>query len=80
MLYNLSVCIWLNARRGDINWLPRSCNLTPLDSFLWDYAKDRVYVDKPSNLDFLKTNICRVMAEIENYFKRINACNVQTLQ
>ena len=31
-------------RRGDINW---PCDLTPLD-FLWGYAKDRVYTDKPS--------------------------------
>ena len=52
--------------------------------FLWDYAKDRVNADKPSTVKHLKTNIRQVMAEIlpnmcqkviENYIKRINACN-----
>lgn len=52
--------------------------------FLWGYAKDRVYADKPSTLEQLKTNIRQVMAEIppnmcqkvvENYLKRITACN-----
>ena len=51
---------------------------------MWGYAKDRVYADKPSTLEHLKTNIRQVMAEIppnmyqkvvENYLKRINACN-----
>ena len=44
-----------NSRRGDINWPPRSCDLTPLDS--WGYAKNRVYADKLSALEHLKTNI-----------------------
>ena len=70
--------------RGDINWSPRSCDLTPLDLFLWGHAKDRVYADKPSTLEHFKTNIRQVMAEIppnmcqivvEDYLKRINACN-----
>ena len=33
-------------------------------TFLWAYAKDRVYADKPSKLEHLKTNIRKVMAEI----------------
>ena len=73
------------SRRGDINWPPRSCDLTPLDFFLWGYAKDRVYADKPLTLEHLRTNIRQVVAEIppnvcqkvvENYLKRINICNV----
>ena len=31
--------------------------------FLWDNAKDRVYAEKPSILEHLKTNIRQVMAE-----------------
>lgn len=27
------------SRRGPVSWLPRSCNLTPLDNFLWGYVK-----------------------------------------
>ena len=52
--------------------------------FLRDYAKERVYADKSSTLEHLKTNIRQIMAEIppnvfkkviENYLKRTNACN-----
>ena len=60
------------SHRGDINF------------FLWGYAKDRVYADKLSTLEHLKTNIRQIIAEIspnmcqevdENYPKRINACS-----
>ena len=54
-------------------------------TFLRGYAKDRVYADKPSTLEHLKTDIRQAMAEmplnmcqkvVENYLKiRINACN-----
>ena len=52
--------------------------------FSWGYAKDHVYADKPSTLEYLKTNIREVMAEItpnmcqkvvENCLKRISACH-----
>ncbi|GFW88731.1 putative transposable element [Trichonephila clavipes] len=29
----------LISRFGPVNWLPRSCDLTPLDYFLWGYVK-----------------------------------------
>ncbi|GFU80075.1 transposable element Tc3 transposase [Trichonephila clavipes] len=32
---------------GSVNWPPRSCDLPPLDYFLWGYVKSLVYVDKP---------------------------------
>ena len=66
------------SRAGEINWLPKSCDLTPLDFFV-GYAKDGVYTDKRSILDYLKTNIRQVMVEISpnmcqkvvaNYLKR----------
>ena len=51
------------SRRGDINWPPRSCDLKPLNFLLWEYAKDRIYADKPSTLEYLKTiNIRQVKA------------------
>ena len=49
--------------------------------FLWGYAKDRFYADKPSTFGHLKPNIRQVMAEIPpnlyqkvvaNYLKRLN--------
>ncbi|GFW64566.1 uncharacterized protein TNCV_3513881 [Trichonephila clavipes] len=51
-------------RFGPVNWPPRSCDLTPLDYFLWGYVKSLVYADKPQTLDHLEDNIRRVIAYI----------------
>ncbi|GFW99715.1 putative DD41D transposase [Trichonephila clavipes] len=52
------------SRFGPVNWPPRSCDLTPLDYFLWGYVKSLVYADKPQTLDHLKDNIRHVIADI----------------
>ncbi|GFW94568.1 putative LOC100569746 [Trichonephila clavipes] len=54
----------LISRFGPVNWLPRSCDLTPLDYFLWGYVKSWVYADKPQTRDHLEDNIRRVIAYI----------------
>ncbi|GFX03007.1 DUF4817 domain-containing protein [Trichonephila clavipes] len=54
----------LISRFGPVNWPPRSCDLTPLDYFLWGYVKSLVYADKPQALDHLEDNIRRVIADI----------------
>ncbi|GFW72054.1 transposable element Tc3 transposase [Trichonephila clavipes] len=54
----------LISRFGPVNWPPRSCDLTPLDYFLWGYVKSLVYADKPRTLDHLEDNIRRVIADI----------------
>ncbi|GFV75892.1 uncharacterized protein TNCV_1454891 [Trichonephila clavipes] len=54
----------LITRFGPENWPPRSCDLTPLDYFLWGYVKSLVYADKPQTFDHLKDNIRRVIADI----------------
>ncbi|GFV59040.1 uncharacterized protein TNCV_1814291 [Trichonephila clavipes] len=54
----------LISRFGPVNWPPRSCDLTPLDYFLWGYVKSLVYGDKPQTLDHLEDNIRRVIADI----------------
>ncbi|GFV27180.1 DUF4817 domain-containing protein [Trichonephila clavipes] len=54
----------LISRFGPVNWSPRSCDLTALDYFLWDYVKSLVYADKPQTLDHLEDNIRRVIADI----------------
>ncbi|GFW39865.1 uncharacterized protein TNCV_4358601 [Trichonephila clavipes] len=41
----------LISRFGPVNWSPRSCDLTPLDYFLWGYVQSLVYADKPQTLD-----------------------------
>lgn len=52
------------SRSGPVNWPPRSCDLTPLDYFLWGYVKSLVYADKPETIDHLEDNIRRVIADI----------------
>ncbi|GFU34711.1 uncharacterized protein TNCV_1994181 [Trichonephila clavipes] len=47
----------LISRFGPVNWPPRSCDLTPLDYFLWGYVKSLVYAKKPQTLDHLEDNI-----------------------
>ncbi|GFT17946.1 uncharacterized protein TNCV_4911021 [Trichonephila clavipes] len=54
----------LISRFGPVNWPPRSCDLTPLDYFLWGYVKSLVYADKPQTLDHLEHNVRRVIADI----------------
>ncbi|GFV37943.1 putative DD41D transposase [Trichonephila clavipes] len=54
----------LISRFGPVNWPPRSCDLTPLDYFLWGYVKSLVYAGKPQTLDNLEDNIRRVIVDI----------------
>ncbi|GFW27864.1 putative LOC100569746 [Trichonephila clavipes] len=54
----------LISRFGPVNWSPSSCDLTPLDYFLWGYVKALVYADKPHTLDHLVDNIRRVITDI----------------
>ncbi|GFU88303.1 putative transposable element [Trichonephila clavipes] len=54
----------LISRFGPVNWPPRSCDLTPLDYFLWGYVKSLVYADKPRTLENLEDTIRRVIADI----------------
>ncbi|GFU82718.1 uncharacterized protein TNCV_265151 [Trichonephila clavipes] len=71
----------LISRFGPVNWPSRSCDLTPLDYFLWGYVKSLVYADKPQTLDHLEGNIRRVIADrrpqmlekvIENWTSRLD--------
>ncbi|GFW50995.1 DUF4817 domain-containing protein [Trichonephila clavipes] len=54
----------LISRFGPVNWSSRSCDLTPLDYFLWGYVKSLVYADKTQTLDHLEDNIRGVIADI----------------
>ncbi|GFU67604.1 transposable element Tc3 transposase [Trichonephila clavipes] len=50
----------LISRFGPVIRPPRSCDLTPLDYFLWGYVKSLVYADKTQT----EENIHRVIAYI----------------
>ena len=45
------------SRRGDVVWPPQSCDLTPLDYYLWGAVKDKCYAYKPETMEALKDNI-----------------------
>lgn len=71
------------SRFGDQNWPPRSCDLTPLDFFLWGYLKSKVYVNHPQTIPDLKEEIRRCIEEIgpelcrnviQNFVKRADTC------
>ena len=52
------------SRNGPVGWPARSCDLTPLDYFLWGYVKSMVYANKPAMIDELRTNIEREIAAV----------------
>ena len=73
----------LISRRTNYPWAAHSPDLNPLDFFLWGYAKDNVYADKPTTLQELKTAITKfikAMPEeisrkvVENFAIRLNEC------
>ncbi|CAK9813904.1 Transposable element Tc3 transposase [Anthophora plagiata] len=53
------------SRNADVNWPPRSCDLTPLDFFLWGAVKDKCYAKHPETIDDLKHEIEVAIDEIE---------------
>ena len=53
------------SHRAAVVWPPRSCELTPLDYYLWRAVKDQCYADKPETIDALKNNIHEAIGEIQ---------------
>ena len=53
------------SRRADVVWPPWSCDLTPLDNYLWDAVKDKRYADEPATIEALKHNISEAIGEIQ---------------
>jgi hypothetical protein len=70
------------SRRGDVNWQPRSSDLTPLDFFLWGLLQSLINDNKPQSTDGLKVNIINAITQsqgdlcggvIENWTTQISA-------
>ena len=38
--------LYFISRSRQVNWPPRSCDITPLEQFLWGYIKAHVYTNK----------------------------------
>ena len=53
------------SRRANVVWPPRSCNLIPLDHYLWGAVKDKCYTDKLETIDPLKDSIRKAIGEIQ---------------
>ncbi|GFT73000.1 hypothetical protein TNCV_1976971 [Trichonephila clavipes] len=62
----------LISRFGPVNWPPRSCDLTPLDYFLWGYVKSLVYADKPQTRDHLEETFAVLLRVIPCYYTATN--------
>lgn len=52
------------SKGGDIDWPPRSPDLTAPDFFLWGFLKSKVYANNPKTLDELRNNIRAEIAAI----------------
>ena len=52
------------SRFGPVDWPPRSCDITPLDFYLWGYVKSKCFVNKPATIEALEANITEVISEI----------------
>lgn len=53
------------SRNSDVVWPSRSCDLTPLDYYLWRAVKDQCYINKPQTIEALKNKIRDTIAAIE---------------
>ena len=45
--------------------IPRSCDLPPLDYYLWGVIKYQCYADKPETIDALNYNVREAIGEIQ---------------
>lgn len=61
------------SQNGSVCWLPRSCDLTSLDCFLWGYLKSLVYVYKPNTIEGLQDSI--TLDSVIEGVKRSRRCN-----
>ena len=54
---------WI-GRGGPTSWPPRSPDVTPLDFFLWGYAKTKVFTEEIADIEELKTRITHAVASV----------------
>ena len=64
MFCSLFLKIAYISRTADVVWPTRSCDLIPLNYYLWGAVKDKCYADKSETVDALKDNICKAIGEI----------------
>ena len=52
------------SRYFEVIWPARSCDLTPLDYFLWGTVRDKCYVNHPETISDLKHEIKEAIHKI----------------
>ena len=71
------------SRNSDVNWPPRSSDLTSLDYFLWGAVKDKCYANHPEMIEALKHGIGvaiygieaqTIENELKNWVNRMGYC------
>ena len=65
----------LISLRGDLQWPPRSPDLTPCDLFLWGYLKSRTIAHLKNNIRDAIANTPFDMLQVDTNFKnRLHQC------
>lgn len=61
------------SNNGPVSWPARSPDLTPLDFYLWGWAKNEIYeFDPPENLEILEERLRDVFNSVnENTLRRV---------
>ena len=54
---NRYIDVTSNSSFGPVNWPPRSCDITPLDFFLWGYVKSEVMLANQLRFRFWKPTL-----------------------
>ena len=73
------------ALNHNVEWPPRSPDLTPCDFFLWGYTKSKVFTSPPASIDELKDRITTAFDELRlnqvflrraarDMIRRVNLC------
>ena len=52
------------SRFRPVDWPLGSCDIAPLDFFLWGYVKSKVYADNPASIQTLEQNITRIIRQL----------------
>jgi hypothetical protein len=66
------------SKKGDVNWPPRSPDLSVPDFFLWGFLKSQVYRNNPKTLVDLRQNICTAVSMVSPTLLQKAMANVIT--
>ena len=64
-LHSMVCALFLKIALSVAELTLRSCDLTPLDYYLWGAVKEKYYADKPETIHALKDNIRKAIGEIQ---------------